>query len=301
MQNTSKDTGMQFTTIRFQNQLMDAVREDNVTVDRLVAITINEEYNELVYTSGSLDVSTKSTLVLKGVGNKPALLTWCKVGSFIFFETTDHPQIKLSALDKLVTELGSIKDRRGNNASDIFLVGFGQTAKTIQYVKTPIGNIIRLSHMNGTGITSVRYDRMHRKLYAIINSNHAPNVKLVTLNAETLITNPNKIQEIDFWTVIDDNIPEPGILSLSRVKSDMNGVNFVVNMPNGISQRVNITMQNQVYVPLYGTPVHTPYMIIGNIWETNTAVGYLTKANTDIAVFFAPMQEKQDYLLAFAS
>ncbi|MFZ6015526.1 MAG: hypothetical protein ACOYUZ_04195 [Patescibacteria group bacterium] len=191
-------------------------------------------------------------------------MTWARIKDAITFEVDSDnksQKVNLDTWQKLVLQLGVLKDKYGNPATAFYGVGYG-TRTTDQFVMLA-GKIFWLTK-DGAKVTSLRYDEKYGYIYGLALNHKLFGNKLVGVKVNDFLGNPAILRDIGKWQVIADHA-EPAMFSLSRVRYVDGAISFVVNHVETVRRVVTLTRVNDTVSAGWSETYRTPYTIIGSI------------------------------------
>ncbi|MDQ7814465.1 MAG: hypothetical protein RDU25_01495 [Patescibacteria group bacterium] len=264
------------------------IKQEGVTADKIVAASFRGDDRLDLYTSHGFDIDTKGQIVRPNFfGVNLLSLVRAKDGS-LFFETSDDDQIPpiASALHHFV----QISDRNGQVAHDLFFVGF--TRKTHQYVITPSGKVIKLNANLQRGVTHVRYDRTHERLYAVLHFGDEASVgTLDWLDCRDV--GMKRLADPGFWEKIWS---DKTVASISRPRNSRMSTNLVVNFTDQTARVLTFNPVQQDVSPVWGKLFASPDIQIGHMLGTDLMVDFLPQ--DDALTFNVRDFTRQDHPLA---
>jgi len=266
--NLGQDCVVELKTIQVKpDEILGIFKKYNLTTDKVAAVICRDNVVEVAYTPG-FTVETKAHM-RRPDRTAQAMGSNIPVEEYVFFETVDDRQVPY--LDKLVRQLTMLQDRHGKPGSDVYFVGFGRE-RFVQNVLTPDNRIIRLTNVDGTGISSIRYDRINRRLVGILRTDKRGDM-IVNLDFETVRKNPLALTDITQWKLLG-TVENIGIFSLSRPKIFGRNIRFVVNTADNTARLLTIKYEDGRYLLEWGQTFETSEIQIGMLSGHDWLVGY---------------------------
>lgn len=270
------------------------IEKQGLTVDRIATITHSPKGQVIMtYSDGPLTVEGKGRISMtKYAGVQFMSSVLVKSAGLHFFENSPPDQsVDQEPTSRLLGLLASLKDARGRHAAELYCAGYvvGQHKPNVQRVKMPDGKIIKID-----GLTSVRHDAVNNRLVAIaLPVKDYKDRTVVTFDLDTYKDRPEACLDSTNWAV-RLTASKPGMVSLTRVKSDGIITKGFANYADGQSQEFSISTDQQKAATWWGALIETPYVLIG--WPTGrqgVSVGFRSDPqNVEIEISVKPLSRQ---------